>query len=123
MRPETADEMAAALSLLMHQKLGVKGGGLEAKIASAGRLLPKRVRRAALEVVEAEKVSASPKLARMVDQDRLARAYDEVEAFLDDIDVAERRKTRLINFLGLLAANLLVVAGLLLWFLVSQGYL
>lgn len=115
--------MAAALSLLLHQKLGVKGGGLEAKVVSAGRLLPRRIRRQAMIVVEAEKVSASPKLSRMIDRRALERAYREVGDFLDAIDPGERRKTRIINFIGLLSLNLLAVGGILLWYLVAQGYL
>ena len=119
----TADEMAASLSLLLHQKLGIKGGGLEAKVARAGRLLPRRIRRHAAVVIEAERVSGSPKLARLVDEAMLHKSYAEVERFLNEIDVGERRKTRAINFLGLLSLNLLVVAGLLLAYLVWQGYL
>lgn len=123
MTDKSPEEMASALSLLLHQKIGVKSGGLEAKVASAGRRLPKRIRRLAMVVVEAEKVSANPKLARQIDHHALDKAYYEVESYLNDIDVAERRKTKLINFFGLLSFNLLAVGGLLLWYLVSQGYL
>jgi hypothetical protein len=123
MQQKSAEEMAAALSLLLHQQLGVKGGGLETKISNAGRLLPGRIRRKAAIVVEAERFAASPKLSRLTDERALDKAYREVETYLNRIDPGDRRRGRIINFLGLLSLNLLAVGALLIAVLVWQGYL
>lgn len=123
MQNKTAEEMAEDLSSLLREKLGVRGNNLEAKLANAGRLLPRRVRRKADVIVEAVRFSSHPKLARMTDEAMLKRAYSDVEFYLQKIDPADLRKGRLINFFGLLSFNLLAVLALLLTFLVWQGIL
>ncbi len=123
MRNRSASELAAEVSLLLHQKLGVKGGGLEARIARAGRRLPRRIRKRAQEIAEAEKLAANPRLARRVDQAEITRAFDEVARHLKQIDVADRRKGALIGVLSSISLALLatfaVTVGLLVW----RGYL
>ncbi len=123
MDDRTAEDLAAELSLLLHQKLGVKGGGLAEKVSRAGRLLPKRVRRKALEVAEAADRAASPKLARQNDMDALIRAHDEVAHHLDKIDPGYRRRGRLLNFAGTVAFILLMVFGVVVTLLVWGGHL
>lgn len=120
---KTVENMAETLSLLLYDKLRVKGDGLQAKITRAGRLLPRRIRQKATLIAEAERFAGNPKLARMIDETALNRAYKEVETHLNSIDVADLRKGRLINFFGLLSFNLLVVGALLLGFLVWKGFL
>jgi hypothetical protein len=123
MDEKTAGEMAAALSLLLHQKLGVRGGGLEAKIAHAGRRLPRRIRRRATEIVEAEKREGNPKLARMIDTKALGRAFAEVEAHLKKISASERRWTATLGVLGSIGFGLLTVFAAVTAVLVWRGYL
>lgn len=123
MGKQTAEDMADDLSSLLHEKLGVRGKELEAQLAHAGRLLPKRVRRQAAVVAEAKRFSGHPKLSQMTDQKMLTRAYSEVEDYLKKIDAAELRKTKIINFLGGLSFNLLAVLGLLVAFLVWKDFL
>lgn len=119
MAERSAAEMASELSLLLHQRLGVKGGGLEAKVARAGRRLPARVRRAALEIAEAEKRAENPRLARQVDTRALDRAFAEVAAHLKAVDPAERRKDLILSVLGSIALGLLglfaAVVAVMVW--------
>ncbi len=115
--------MASELSLLLHQKLGVRGGGLEAKLARAGRLLPRRIRADASEIIEAEKREGNPRLARQTDPAALARAYKSVETHLQKIDVADRRRGKILSVLASIAFGLIVVASLLLTYLVQRGHL
>jgi hypothetical protein len=110
--------MASELALLMRERLRVRGSGLEARVASAGRLLPARVRRAALEIAEAEKREANPRLARQNDPAALARAYAEVERHLKAVNPSERRKDAVLGFLGSVALGLLALFAAVLVLLV-----
>jgi len=117
----SAGELAAELSLLLHQKLGVKGGGLEARVQRAGRLLPRRVRRAALEIAEAEKREGNPRLARQNDPARVARAFAEVERHLKAVDPAARRTRLVLGILGSIALGLLALFAAVVTVLVLRG--
>ncbi len=123
MRERTTADLAEAVSLMLQQKLGVRGAGLEDKLARAGRRLPRRIRRRVAEIAEAEKREGNPKLARMTDPAALAQAFDEVEAHLNRIDVADRRWGAVLGMLGSVAISLLVVFAALVSYLVWQGHL
>lgn len=123
MRERTTADLAEAVSLMLQQKLGVRGAGLEAKLARAGRRLPRRIRRRVAEIAEAEKREGNPKLARMTDPAALAQAFDEVEAHLNRIDVADRRRGAVLGMLGSVAISLLVVFAALVSYLVWHGHL
>ena len=107
---------------LIEARLGVRGRGLEAKLRRAGRRLPRRVRRGAQSLIEAERLMAHPRLARQTDPATLDGAYRQVETWLMSVDPAEQRKTRILNFLAVNAANLLLVAALFVAYLVWAGH-
>lgn len=111
-----------ALQKLLRSKLGVRAHDLEQALRRAGRRLPRRVRGQAARLVAAQKMAGNPRLARQMDADALARAYADVSAYLTAIDVADRRKGRLISLAAAVALNLLIViVGFLLW-LWWRGY-
>lgn len=111
------------LAELIEERLGVRGRGLEAKLRRAGRLLPRWLRREASQLVKAERLMSHPKLMMQADPAALDRAFRHCETWLKTIDPAERRKSRMLGFLGVNAANLLIVAGLFIAYLVWAGYL
>lgn len=123
MGTQTAEEMAAALADLLHRKLGVGGAGLEARVRRAGRLLPRRIRRQALAIAEAEERAANPRLARQNDPAALRRAFAEVEAHLRKIDPADRRIGAAIGLASSIAFSLLAVAAGLVAYLRWRGVL
>jgi len=112
-----------ALLRLLQAKLGVRGRDLEQAMRRAGRRLPHRVRGQAARLVAAQKMSGHPKLARQLDPREFSRAYAEVSAHLAAIDVADRRKGRLIGLAAVVAANLLIVITAFLFWLSWRGYL
>ena len=107
-------EQADEISALLREKLGVRGRDLETRLRRAGRLLPRHVRRDALLIAQARAMQASPKLARMVDDAAVLRAFRACQDHLGAIDSWERRKTRIIGFLSANAFNLVVTAGLVI---------
>jgi len=105
---QRADKLAA----MIEDKLGVRGQGLEAKLARAGRRLPKHLRRELGYVVQALLMQENPRLARQIDWARIDSAFAAAEHHLRQVDPTERRLGAVINWLAGNAANLLIVAGL-----------
>ena len=116
---DRADHLAA----LIEERLGIRGAGLQKKLRRAGRLLPKHVHRDAGILLEALHLQSSPKLARRIDDQSIARACNNVEIYLSAIDPSTRRWNRIIGFLSSNAFNILITAALLIGVLIWRGYL
>ncbi len=123
MRVKTAGEMAVTLSELLHEKLGVRGAGLEDRLDRAGRRLPARIRRQARAIAEAAGREANPRLARQNDPAALARAFAEVEAHLKKIDATGRRVGAALGVLASASFGLLAVSAGLVTYLRWRGFL
>ena len=106
------DDRLDKIAALMEERLGLRGDGFEAKLARAGRLLPKKLRREGALLVEARALATHPKLARRVDARRLKKSMRIFERYLERVDPLERQKTRLINWLAGIAFSLFVLFGL-----------
>ena len=119
---DTVTMRSDRLADLIEKRLGVRGRGLEAKLRKAGRLLPRWLRHEASRLVEAERLMAHPKLRMQTDPTTLDRAYRQCEKWLKAVDPAERRKGRVLAFLGVNAANLLIVSAAFIAYLVWAGY-
>lgn len=115
------DERLDKIAALMEERLGIRGDGFEAKVARAGRLLPRKLRREAAVLVEARRMAAHPRLRCRVDDRRLRKAARVFERYLVRIDPAERRVTRLVNWLAGNALNILIVAALTVAVLAWRG--
>lgn len=109
------------IAALMEERLGIRGDGFEAKVARAGRLLPRRLRREGALIVEARALATHPKLARRVDDRRLRRAARAFERYLTRVDAGERRVTRWINWAAGNALNIVLVLALALAVIAWRG--
>ena len=116
------ESKVAALQDLLSEKFGVKKRPLPKMLQRTGRRLPRRLHKRAQVLVEAQRLAANPKLARMVDQAGVARAFDELSAHLEAIDVADRRKGAILSVAAAVAFNILVVAGAFIVWLWWAGY-
>ncbi|MBV1866398.1 MAG: hypothetical protein KUG69_00615 [Marinosulfonomonas sp.] len=119
----TYEERANHISKLIETRLGVRGKTLPIQLRRAGRLLPRDMRRHAKILTDAVAHQASPKLARLVDNDQVLQSYEACENYLTSIDIWDRRKGKTISILSTAAFNLLAVGGLLIAVLVWRGYL
>ena len=117
----TPSEMTKRLAILMERNAGVKGSDFARQLKKAPRVLPRRLRKEATAIVEAEKLGGNPKLERQIDRDKLTLSYELVRDHLMEIDPKERRKGALLGWLGSMAVNvlLLIVAALVLYYLVG----
>ncbi|OIP84110.1 MAG: hypothetical protein AUK37_06095 [Rhodobacterales bacterium CG2_30_65_12] len=114
---------AERLARLIEERLDVRGHGLAAKLGRGGRKLPRAVREAGEQLLLAERMAANPKLARQVDDARIAAACEAAEHALERIDPWERRKTFAVNWLAGNAFNILMVLALALAAIAWRGLL
>lgn len=108
---------AEVLRALLEESYGMTAPTLESAVRRAGRRLPRTLRRKAAVVVEAEMLSGHPKLAPRVDGAAVQLAVRDITDHLKSYDLAEKRKTRLLNILAGVAFNILIVLVLFLCWL------
>ncbi|MDU9004000.1 hypothetical protein [Sedimentitalea todarodis] len=121
--PQDIEATTTALLASMREKLGVRANTLQGARTAAKRLLPRRVFKSYEFLQETEPFLAHPKLARTVDVSELAAATKDVRAYLDGIDLADRRKGWWLSLAGSLAFNLLALCVLVIAVLVWRGIL
>lgn len=118
----TIQQMAERVSDLLETRLGLRGKTLDQKLARGGRILPRKVRKAAHELARAAEMSRNPKLLLQIDEGAVAGAYD---ICLRHLSPMGARARRLAMFQGALASMLfgaLVIIALLLIVLKWRGY-
>lgn len=107
--PAEFESRVLVLRETLQKKLGVRGATLDKQMQRAGRILPKRVRAAGDVLTQTDGKIAHPMLARQVDQTKISNAFREIEAFLKEIDPADRRRGKVLNWLGGTVFNLLLI--------------
>jgi hypothetical protein len=98
----STQQMANRVASLMQERLGATGQGLEAKLATRGRSLPRKVRHAAEGVARAAAMAQNPKLLLQIDHEALARDYD----------ICLRHLTALKPYRSVLNGTLAIVASI-----------
>ena len=121
MTPQDLTPQVDEIRSLLDTQLRVRGGTLDKQVRRAGRLLPRKIRAEAAYLVQANMLVQNPKLARMINPDRVQKAHDIVATYLLGIDPKDRLKGRLLNIAGVLAFNLLLIGGLVVAVLVWRG--
>jgi hypothetical protein len=117
----SAEDQIAQISTLLHQKLGVRGKSLSNALRKAKHRLPRRIHKQAMSLAKVESLAHHPKLRLTLDLAGLGAATHEVTAYLNSIDLADRRKGWWLGMLGGLAFNILVAVALLILFLWWRG--
>lgn len=120
--PNAISNQIEAVQDLLNAKFGVRKRALPRMLGRVGRRLPRRMHARAQVLIDAQKLAGHPKLARQMDQSVVTRAYEDLRAHLEAIDVADRRKGLMLGLAGSLAFNLLVVAGAFVAWLWWAGY-
>ncbi|MCX7301105.1 MAG: hypothetical protein NTX73_12175 [Rhodobacterales bacterium] len=118
------DQFAAQISevsTLLSEKLKVHEATLDRQVDKAGRMLPRKVRAEAIYLAHAASLAENPKLMRMIDLPKVDKAHLAVTTWLRTIDPLERRWTRALNFLAVIMFNILLIGGVVIWWLWYQG--
>ncbi len=121
MTTETVAASIAEIQGLLRTRLRVGGRTFARQIDKAGRRLPRAIARDARFLAQAETLVQNPKLARMVDPQRIADARARVTDHLRGIDPAVERTDRILRLLALISLQVFVVAGCLVAWLVWRG--
>ena len=121
MTGDDVDNSANRISLLLEERLKLKGRTLEQKVSKLGRTVPRGIARDARHVARAQVLAQNPKLARMVDEREFNRAAAAVIAHLQAIDPRRIMIDRLLVIAAKWSAFGLIVTGLLIWYAWSQG--
>jgi hypothetical protein len=119
----TVQQMADRVAGLMEERLRVRGKTLADKLRRGGRLLPRKVRREAEYLAEVAHLAQHPKVQTMLDDARIAAAYDICIRHLREVGAKERMIAMVLGITGSVAFGLLVLAGLFIAVLVWRGYL
>ena len=120
--PDISD-LARQATGLMRLRLGARGETLEEALRQRGRRLPRKVRRAAVELAEAEAMAAHPRLRAMLDTAELERAGRMVVNHLRPLGAAERRRALLLSIAASMSFGLLVTVAGVIAVLVWRGFL
>lgn len=116
-------QMADRVAAMMEDRLGARGTGLSAKLARAGRRLPRKVRAAGEELAQAASMAQNPKLLLQIDQDAMSRAYDTCVKHLSGITPRSRRMDGIVAVVASIAFSMLVVALILIAVLRWRGFI
>lgn len=108
---------------LMGEKLRLKGASLQTRVKKAGRLLPKPVRRAAGELIEAQTMAENPILATRLDSDAVTKAHQTCMRYLNELDPKAAKSRARYNFAALISAQFLLIVGLAIAFMRWRGFI
>ena len=106
----------------MSAQLRVRGDSLSDVTERAGRKLPRHLRSDAAQLIEAEALTANPKLSRLVDERRLARAERRLNRFLDKQNPAAERRGEILDLVAKIAFVFVTVVLSVFFFLLWRGY-
>lgn len=116
-------DKVAGIEAELQRAFGITAKPLEKALGKAGRLLPANVHKKAQVIVAAQRYSGNPKLMRFVDDGDLTKAYDDIMAYLKDVNPNERRIGTSLDILTGSAMTILITAALVVGVLVWQDYL
>lgn len=112
-------QMADRVAALMRDRLGARGAGLQATLASRGQRLPRKVRQAASDLAQAAVMAQNPKLLLQIDHGSLAQNYDICLRHLGSLGPHRRWLDGTVAVAASVAVSLLLVAllviGLMRW--------
>ncbi len=121
MDAETLDRKTADVLMLAKAKFGVRGRSLEKAMKKVGRRVPSWVHKEVRVISEARGLTGHPKMMLQIDQVRVEKAFEAITAHLETVDRRARRIDRILDVLGSLSFNLIVLTALVILFLRWRG--
>lgn len=118
-----ADEVA---SLMASRFGGLKRGHqaeLAAMLRKRGGALPRRLRREAMFLAQADRMAGQPKLARQVDPARLEQAHKALTGYLRPLGQGARWQGGMLSWASGLVLGLMVLAAVVIWVMTWRGLL
>lgn len=119
---KTVEDMVEELREAFRDKLRVRGRSFADQVRKAGRSLPRGIRRDATFLAQTVTLAENPKLARMIDMPRAARAHRNVLEHIETVNIAAERQQIALGIAASIAFALLVTALIVLFVLVQRGF-
>lgn len=119
-QPSLSDQMDR-ISALFEERMRIKGPDLRRQVYKAGRKLPRRVRRAAGNLLMVRDLIGHPKLSRQINESALRRDAALILEHLEAIDPRQERIGRILAFLAKVSTVLILGFVLVVWYLWSRG--
>lgn len=113
----------AEISALMAERLHLRGTTLTAQLRRGKGLLPARVRRAAVHLVETEGRIAHPRLRGQIDKQGFNAAAQTCRIWLSNVDAEARTKAKREDFWTSMGINALVFGAFTFALLAWRGFL
>lgn len=108
---------------LLRTKLGARGKTLAAQLKRAGRRLPARHHKEGQVILSAQDRIVHPKLATTIDEAELKAAVTGLLDHLSAVDPKDRRKGKLLGWMGYQVFNLIVIVAALIAVLLWRGFI
>ncbi|TCL10254.1 hypothetical protein BXY66_2323 [Shimia isoporae] len=123
MDAQTLDRKTDEVLLLAKAKFGVRSKSLDKAMKKIGRRVPNWLHKEAAVIADARGLTGHPKLMMQMDHVRVQRAFDSIKAHLETVDRRERRIDRILDVLGSVSFNLIVLTALVILFLRWRGFI
>lgn len=124
---EDIHDMADEISRLMVARFGGARRGerppLHVMVRRRGGALPRKLRKVADRLAEADRISAQPKIGRQMDLAALGRAHAALTGHLQPLGELSRWRGRAISLAASVAFGLLVLAAAIIWVMLRRGQL
>ncbi len=121
MSTDLFDRQIAEIRALIGERLRVRGSSFSAQVQRVNHRLPRRLRKHAAYLVEAQKLAENPKLARMINAAEVKRAHRDITRHLRSVDPGKERADRWLGVLGIIALYILMFAAATIAYLVWSG--
>ena len=119
---DTLRDAISGLQTQMERELKLKGAFPD-QARRAKRHLPRSMQKRLDALVSAQELMEHPRLARTLDAVSLLRDARRISAYLTDLDLADRRKGRLLDIAATVGFAVLVVIALLVFVLRWRGFI
>jgi hypothetical protein len=116
-------QMAERISVLLTERLQIKGRDLPDKLSRVGGRLPRKVRKAAAEVATAMEQSYNPKLLLQISEEKVAENYDICVRHLTALNKGHKLRGVLLGLSSSILFSLVAVVALILGVLIWRGFL
>lgn len=123
MEKVVVEQLVERVCTLLREKLGIRGGSLEAQVRRAGRALPRNIRHAAKDLVNAERMARDPKMLLRLDPQQVSAAYDTCVLHLEGIDHQALKSKARFGFAATIIVQVFVIAAVALAVLRWRGFL
>lgn len=111
-----------ALAQDMAKQLRARGKSLKDVASNAGRKLPKHLRAETDVILQAQEMADHPKLARLVDERRVAKAERKLRKYLDKQDPVSERRGEILDRIAAVSFVIFVLVVVAFFVLLSRGY-